>query len=128
MKLEPTQKHKTLYEFYDPLGWSPPWRIRIERMLAVVVYLENEVDYPSMLATHSHENLVLSVPGYDWWLSVTPTISAAAPTGTCYEVRCGLDKPWSYAMSYAKTLEDIGSIVRAAISSEVRIPLNTQGK
>jgi hypothetical protein len=128
MKLEATQKNKTLHEFYDPLNWSPPWRNQIERMLALVIYLENEIDYPSMLATHSHENLVLSIPGHDWFLSVTPTIRATAPTGTLYKVRCGLNKPWSYAVSYAKSPEDVGKIVRAAIDGEVQISLNPHGK
>lgn len=128
MKLEPTQKNETLYEFYDPLNWPPPWRTRIERMLALVIYLENEIDYPSMLATHSHENLNLSVPGHNWYLSVAPTISAAAPAGTLYKVRCGLNKPWFYAVSYAKSLEDVGKIVRAAINGEIHISFNSQGK
>ena len=122
MKLEPTQKYKTLYEFYSPSDWPPPWRVRIERMLALVVYLENEINYPSMLATHSHENLVLSIPGQDWILSATPTISAAAPKDTIYKLRWRVDKPWSYIVAYAASLEDVGKIVRAAISGEIHIP------
>ena len=128
MKLESTQNDKTLHEFYDPSDWPAPWRVRIEHMLALVVYLENEIEYPSMRATHSHENLILSIPGYDWYLSVTPTISIAAPKGTLYKVVCGLNKPWFHAVSYASSLNDVGRIVRSAINGEVHIPLRSQGK
>jgi hypothetical protein len=124
MKLEATQKNKTLHEFYDPLNWSPPWRNRIERMLALVVYLENEIDYPSMLATHSHENLNLSAPCYNWVLSAPPSVDEGAPGCTIYEISCGLNMPWSHAVAYAATLEDVGEIVRAAIDGEVQISLN----
>ena len=128
MKLEPTQKDKTLYEFYNALDWPLPWRVRIERMLALVTYLETEIDYPLMLATHSHEDLVLCNPNRSRLIRIMPTVSLGVPKDTVYEAHCALDAPWFHAVAYASSLEDVGRIVRAVINGEVQISLSPQGK
>ncbi len=121
MKLEPQQHDKSPREEYNPANWPVDWHSKIKRMFDLVVYLEDEVVFPPVEASYSHENLVLTSTDRSWTLWISPSVPLGAPVNAIYMLGCPLGKPWHHALAYAADLEEVGRIIAAVVNSEIKI-------
>ncbi len=124
MKLEPAPYNKTPRENYDLADWPAPWHSEIERMLTLVAYLEDEVAFPVVRASYSHENLIIAPADRSWTLWISPSVPAGAPANAIYMLRCPLSKPWHHVSAYAANLEDVGRILTALINGKVELAVD----
>lgn len=137
MLIHRIQENGSVREFYRDRDWGYLWA-EAKMMLALVRYLEEEVDHPAVWAYTSHLNLVLTdenaIGKWKVRIGAHPvenfirTIEKYAGNEVdkatrqminevetnWYEIRYALPTPWSHGVGYADDIETASELVIAA--------------